>query len=242
MNLSELDFLVYSSHKSATQSMLCMLNINQYIARHCHTFTDFNYWHNTPLQPTAFREYLINYQTINNKKLTIITCIRNPINRLLSSFFQSFSTDQIQFLHIKDDETIVSVNSIDELCVLYKKLIVNNTLPGKMESLDELSDILNIPIIDMLEKHDTHYYLNHELFELYVLDFNQVINNVTILDYLNNILGLDLKIMGSDNLSTNKSYYDKYTKVKQQLGSQLDDIIKARYNTFYFNAFVDKHK
>jgi hypothetical protein len=236
MNFYDLDFLVYSSHKTATQSLLAILHKNNYKAIHCHILNDLNSFCINPPTKETFIQYLINYKNINSKKLKIITCLRNPINRLLSSFFQSFHNDQINCKNITRENTTVSIKTEDELCIMYEEMIKKINLPGKIESLDELSSILDINILEKLENKKDYYYLENDLFELYVLDFNCVIDK-NVLNYLNKILELDLKILASDNLSEKKIYYNKYKNIKKKLGTTLDTIIKNKYNSFYFTAF-----
>ena len=98
---------------------------------------------------------------------------------------------------------------------MYEDMIKYSSLPGMMESLDELSNILYINILEKLENKKGYYYLDNDLFELYVLDFNCLIDD-NVLNYLNNILMLDLKIVSSRNLSKNKNYYDKYQNIKKK--------------------------
>ena len=235
-DFNELDFLVYSSHKTSTQSLLSIFCMNKYKSIHCHSLNDLKFnLVNSPTKET-FRQYLINYKNINNKKLKIITCIRNPINRLLSSFFQSFSSDEIYFNNISEENTTISIKTEDELCIMYEEMIKYSNLPGGMESLDELSIILDINILEKIENKTDYYYLDNNLFELYVLDFNCVIDT-NVLNYLNSILMLDLKILSSDNLSESKHYYNKYQSIKKKIGRKLDTIIKNKYNSFYFTAF-----
>lgn len=105
-----------------------------------------------------------------------------------------------------------------------------------MESIDEMSGIFQINIIECLEKKKNHYYLNHELFELYVLDFNKTISS-DILNYLNDILKTNFSIVSINNLSMDKHYYNKYINVKKMLGTKLDDIIEKQFKSFYFNSF-----
>jgi hypothetical protein len=236
MNFNDLDFIIYSSHKTSTQSLISILQKSNFKALHCHTIDNLKLSLNNPPTKNTFMQYLINYKIANKKKLKIISCIRNPKNRLLSSFFQSFSTDQIHFSKINEKDTLISVKNEDELCVLFEKMIKNKNLPGMTESLDELSIILDMNILEKLEKKKDYYYLENDLVELFVLDFNRVINE-NVLNYLNTIMGLDLKIVSIDNLSINKHYYDKYQNVKNKLGTKLDTIIENQYNTFYFTAF-----
>lgn len=236
MDFNDLNFLVYSSHKTSTQSLLDILNKNNYKAIHCHMLCNLNLSCANPPTDETFIQYLINYKNINKKKLKIITCVRNPKNRLLSSFFQSFSTDEIIWDNKSEENTTISSTNEDKLCVMYEEMITNLTLPGKRESLDELSMILDINILEKLENKKGYYYLDNNLFELYVLDFNCVIDN-NVLNYLNNILMLDLKILCVSNLSENKHYYNKYKNIKNKLGTKLDTIIENQYNSFYFTAF-----
>ena len=236
MNFNDLDFLVYSSHKTSTQSLLAILRANNYKAIHCHVLNNLKLFCDNPPTKEKFKQYLINYKNSNNKKLKIITCIRNPINRLLSSFFQSFSTDEIIFKNVSEEDTTISIKNEDELCSMYEEYIKNMRLPGRIESLDELSIILDINILQSLENKEGYYYLDNNLFELYVLDFNSIIDK-NVLNYLNNVLKLDLKILSSKNLSENKHYYNKYKNIKNKLGTKLDTIIKNQYNSFYFTAF-----
>jgi hypothetical protein len=236
MNFIDLDFLIYSSHKTFTQSLLSTLIKNNYKAIHCHELTQLSLFCIDPPTKETFIQYLINYKTIKNKKLKIITCIRNPKTRLLSSFFQSFHSDQISFNNISEEKTIINVKNEDELCVMYEENIKNKKLLGKMESLDEMSMIVDENLLNKLENKKDYYYLNSDFFELYVLDFNRLIDE-NVLNYLNNTLTLDLKIIASCNLSENKSYYNKYKNVKKSLGDKVDKIIENQYNSFYFTAF-----
>lgn len=239
MDFSSLDFLVYSSHKTSTQSLLSILKDNNYKAVHCHLINDLNLALklNHPVKKEQYIQYLLNYKIKNNKKIKIISCIRNTKDRLISSFFQSFHTDEIHFRNIKENDTTVTVKSEDELITMYEELIKKKSLPGNVESLDEMSTIHNINVLELLKKKEDYYYLDHDLFELYVLDFNCIINETINLKYLNNILNIDLKVTKTSNLSKNKSYYNKYKNIKKKIGKKLDSIIENQYNTFYFTAF-----
>lgn len=236
MKFNDLDFLIYSSHKTSTQSLLSILKTNNYKAIHCHELTQLSLFCTNPPTKETFIQYLINYKTIKNYKLKIISCIRNPKTRLLSSFFQSYFSDEISFNNISEENTTISVKSEDELCVMYEENIKNKKLLGKMESLDELSVIVNKDLLNKLENKKDYYYLNNDLFELYVLDFNCLIDK-NVLNYLNNVLMLNLKILSSCNLSENKSYYNKYKNIKKRIGGKFDEIIENQYNSFYFRAF-----
>ena len=42
MKFNDLDFLIYSSHKTSTQSLLNILKFHNYKVRHCHYFSNLN--------------------------------------------------------------------------------------------------------------------------------------------------------------------------------------------------------
>lgn len=243
MNFKKLDFLIFSSHKTSTQTILNTLLKNGYKSIHCHSITNFfnnygnNVRNNSDLSNKAFIEGLNNYKKYNNKKLRIISVIRNPNDRLISSFFQSHYDDEIMFLNKTHNETTVFTKTEEELFNLYNLHIKNNSLHGKIESIDELSNLTSINIISRLKKLDGYYYLDDDLFELFVLDFKQVISNSSI-DYLNNILNINITTMHPCNNSKQKCYYIKYQNVKAMINDELSTIIESTYDPFYFNAFV----
>lgn len=239
MNFSSLDFFVYSSHKTSTQSLLHILKVNNYKAAHCHIINDLHIGLKLdhPVQHEQFKQFLVDYKIQNNKKIKILSCVRNPKDRLISSFFQSFHNGEMYFKISKENETTITLKNADELTGICKELIKTKSLPRHMESLDDLSTIHNINILELLEKRKDYYYLDHDLFELYVLDFNRIIDKDNCLNYLNNILSIELKTFEMGNLSKNKSYYHKYKNVKNQIGKTLDSIIENQYHKFYFTAF-----
>ena len=229
MDLNCLNFLIYSSHKTSTQTIKKILVNNKYKTEHYHNITDSK-------DKCMFIKSLKEYKKINKNKIKIISCIRNPKERLISSFFQSYGTDEIKIKKIKQKNTTISIMNLDNLIKYYERLVKNNKLPGRLESLDTLSNIIGINVIDKLQKKKKYYYYEHDLFRLYVLDFNLITNNNNLL-YLNNTLNLNLTISGKSNLSEKKFYYQKYKYLKKNIGTKLDSIIENQYNKFYFNSF-----
>jgi hypothetical protein len=242
MNFDNLDFLIYSSHKTSTQSLVKTFNNNSYSTIHCHKLDNFNLEYGKKIKNNVIITYdtfiqgLINYKNSKNKKLKIISVIRNPNDRLLSSFFQTYYSAEINVFNKRKEETTVYIKNEDELCIFYEEQVKNKILPGRNESLDEISKILGIDIIEKLEKREDYYYFNDNLFELFVLDFNKIIDSNAI-DYLNKILGTNLIKSYTDNLSSEKYYFDKYKNVKKILGTKLNDVVEKQYKQFYFTAF-----
>jgi hypothetical protein len=243
MDFIDLDFLIYSSHKTSTQTIVNTINSNNLRAIHCHSIYNFGlvgYEYIAKDQPVTYETFiqgLINYKNTKGKKLKLISVIRNPKDRLLSSFFQTFSTDEINYKGKDPEDTTISLMNEDELCTLYETLIKEKSLRGFMESIDELSEIFQMDIINSLSKKMDYYFLDHELFELYVLDFNKTIGSDK-LNYFNTILETNFDIVIDSNVSSDKQYYSKYKNIKKTVGNKLDDIIESQYNSFYFNSFV----
>lgn len=157
--------------------------------------------------------------------------------RLPSSFFQSFHTDEVNCGQ-QVSGTTVCLNDVEKLYKMYSHMIEQNILPGKDESIDEISNIFGINIIEKLEKRIKHYYFEHELFELYVCDFNELTKQSSV-QYLNFILKTQMRINKTSNLSKDKIYYQKYIEMKKMITPEINSIISNQYNPFYFNAFSE---
>ena len=244
MNLLKLDYLVYSSHKTSTQSLISTLNNNKLATIHCHIIDNFRANNNfKSLNNNQLKHYfmneLIRYKNINRKKLKIVSILRNPIDRLLSSFFQTHHSDKIHFFNIPEKETIISKLNEEQILKIYCEDINNKTFfitGGAIESIDELSSIFNKDLIKELKKHNDYYHVESELFELYVLDFNKIIGGNS-LEYINKCLKTNLKNISTFNLTENKLYYNKYKYVKEKIPENIKNIIRQQYKDFYFHAF-----
>ena len=63
--------MVYSSDKTSTQTLLAIFNKNNYKAVHCHNLNNLKLCLVNPPTKETFRQYLINYKNIKNKKCLI---------------------------------------------------------------------------------------------------------------------------------------------------------------------------
>ena len=214
------------------------LKENNYQCNHLHTLLDLrstmpDYFSDVnKINPETFIKYLEDYKETNNKKMKIVTIIRDPRDRLISSFFQSFHTDEVNFSKISENNTTVMTNDEQYLLDLYIDRAVNINLPGSSESLQEISSIFNINILENLIKKRDYYYFDHILFELFVLDFKQVVKDDKYsTGYLNKCLNINCKTKKNTNLSRDKLYYEKYTNIKKQIPEKVNDIIKLKYNS-----------
>lgn len=239
MELNNKDFIIYSSHKTSTQTIIKSLRNNGFKCEFCHLLNTFKIKNeykdlNDKELKKIFISKIKNYKFKNNKKIKIITCIRNPIDRLPSSYFQTNYNDYIHFLNYEPNDTPIMKNSIEELLKDFTNGL-KNYLEGSKESLDEISEIFDIDIIKNCEKREKYYYHENNLIELYILDFNEIITNGV--EYLNNIFNLELTDLTCNNLSSEKQYYEKYKEFKKNITPEIKDIIKSKYNEFYFNCF-----
>ena len=207
-----LNYLIYSTHKTSTQTIVNTLNANNFSSRHLHSLP------NLGLTPKSFLKHLNTYKLVNGKRLKIITVIRNPDDRAISSFFQSFHTDTRL-----GNRSIVSLKNVNELLTMYKNLVLNKTLPEFTESIYQMSKIFGVDILSDL----TDNYFENELIELYVLDFNRMDN----IDYFNKCLWLELPSFKMCNLSKDTTYYTKYLALKELVkdSPEIHKSIKSNY-------------
>jgi len=163
--------------------MINSLRKSKYWTFHIHNLNHLNILRDNKSE--QFITHLSLYKTINNKKLKIISLIRNPVDRLMSSFFQTYFSSEMYNRNIKDHETTVMKYNIEELSKMFIDKLKSKTLPYYYESLYELSDVFNVNILHNLIKKDNWYYYENDLVELYLLDFKKIND----LDYINNALG-----------------------------------------------------
>lgn len=225
--------LIFSSHKTATQTLLNTIN-TMYNAIHIHNVNDFNIVLNikeTNLEK-KFISNLKKYIKTHNHKLKIITIIRNPYDRHISSFFQRNHDDLINQKGEQENNTIVNNNSINDLYDLCLNSIITNNSVYYDESIFELNRLFNIDILKNIIKKDNYYIYKHKLFVLYILNFNRIISNNS-LEYINKCLKLNLNKIICENITSSKPYYKKYLSVKElMLNNKLyNDYIKQKYSS-----------
>ena len=171
--LLDIDYLIYSSHKSATQTVSRTLGMNGNKCIHCHSLTD----ETTNLEPGSFASFLEHYHSVNSKKLTILTTFREPLERHISSFFQWYGEGVIRkkIAHGMTD-TIIHKASINELQMVFINELSSHNLAGQSESIDEICNELNFRISDMHYGIDEQHGL-HELNDcrLFLLRFDTLI-------------------------------------------------------------------
>lgn len=232
--LNGIKYFVYSSHKTSTQSIISTLNHNNYSSIHIHLLKDIN------SDKNEFLHLLKKYKNDHQKRLKIITILRNPNDRLISSFFQSNYTDMIHFKKINPEDTIIMEKNEDELIDIFQFQVKEESLLGLEESIYELSNLFEKPILPNLIKKKSYYYYDNEYIELFVLDFNLLIqSNEKTIEYLNNTLNIQIKEIIHSNLSSEKIYYSKYKNIKNILKNRKD--IQDLIDKIYINKFKEFH-
>ena len=82
-DLMNIDYLVFSSHKTATQSVKKSLNKNGFSCKHCH------HPNNIGLELSDLPKFARRYRKRHGRKLQVLSIFREPISRHISSFFQT---------------------------------------------------------------------------------------------------------------------------------------------------------
>jgi hypothetical protein len=225
-----LDYLVYSSHKTTTQTLVGTILSNQCSAINIHTMSDIDIHSNAD-----FLRNVEEYNRVRQKKLKIISVIRNPCQRLRSSFFQTYHTSEVRIFNLNPEHTTVAKHSVEQLFSLYKTKIFTKTLPYFLESLDEILEIFNIDICNQMQKRGDSYFFENELVELYVLDFERIITDKMM--YLNRVLGTNWTTYTERNMTKYKVYKNKYEHFKRIQDDLVEETIQNHFNPFYFSAF-----
>ena len=206
-----LDYLIYSSHKTGTQSLLRTLKANGFKTRHCH------YYSNLGLESGGLRECLEKYAQRRNKKLNVITVFREPIERHVSSFFQVYGTRPLRIKEVKNEtETIIHKYTIEELQEAFISELSTQSLVGYMESLSEMCQELQITTDDLslYRKEDQFSVYEANNIRLYLIRFDDLVKNFESL--LCEITDKKIKVKLA-NMSAAKWYKNIYAQFKHSL-------------------------
>ena len=208
------EFYIYSTHKTATQTLKSSFNTN-----HIHELKNINY------TPQQFINDVKQYYKINNRKIKIITVLRTPSKRVISSYFQLNHDREIRMNKVNKHETTIMKNDIDYLISDISNFIINEQYPS--ESLYEILKIFNFSINDIIIREKYGFYENN-IIELYVLDFD-IITSKSKMKYLTDIFG-DKAQNYNTNKSDDKIYYNKYQIIKQHIGRTFEEMIDIKFS------------
>lgn len=221
--LFKIDYLVYSSHKTATQTLVATLNSNGFKCKHCHFLATIG------IESGGFQEYLEKYVKKNGKKLNIITVFRDPIERYISSFFQGYGTRPIRLKEVDNEfDTVIYKYSIKQLQDKFISELKDQSLNGIDESIYGISRELQmgIEILNYIEEERSGLY-ETESFILHIYRFDILTRNME--ELLSKLTGKKIEKKNA-NISSSKWYRDIYFEFKASLVIPGNDIREV-YNS-----------
>lgn len=210
-------YIIYSSHKTASQSITKLLKTSS-----MHVISNIN------LNKTTFINILKN-RLLNNNKINFISIIRDPLTRLKSSFFQLNHDDDVNYNNKNELETLIMKNNTLKLFELF----LNNIITDKQltcESIFELEEIFMINICDNLINMGDYLFYNHELFNLYVFNFEDIKQNKLINIFKKLFNSYINKNYIPQNITEKKIYNDKYKEfITYNIPKLYVEIINKKY-------------
>lgn len=138
---NDIKFLVYSSHKTGTQTLCATLQRNESKTSHLHLLRNIN------AEPGngELSAFLNRYQESNGESLTLLSTFRLPIERHISSFFQWHGNGVIRAGHVATKhETIIAKESVNQLQQRFAQQLSDGSLAGYKESLHEICEELSL--------------------------------------------------------------------------------------------------
>jgi hypothetical protein len=234
--LLQLDYLIFSSHKSGTQTLVHSLNSSGLKSRHCHLLE------NIEIEKGQFKSFVRAYNKLNSKKLNIISVFRNPLERHISSFFQWYGTRPLQRKELQhESETMIFIKSVPELQRQFIDELQNDELHGKEESIEVLCGELNInPRKLPFDPDKKMGVYESKKIRIYLLRFDLLFNDFE--ETISQITGRTINQV-NQNMGIEKWYADKYLEFKKTLHVP-DDIMRHVFekrrkliNVFYPGEF-----
>lgn len=222
--LLKLDYLVFSSHKTGTQTITRTLNSNGFKCKHCHNLKQIG------LQEGQLLSYLELYLKQNNRKLHVITVFRDPMERHISSFFHFYGTRPLRLKELKNEsETILMRYTIENLQKRFISELQEGSLVGMPEALHTICEELHIDIDQIHYDHGKEIGLYEtEYIKLFVFRFDTFFED--FVPKLRDITGGNIKVQKIVNISSEKWYKDIYQEFKKTLKIPPQLIYKI-YNT-----------
>lgn len=200
-NLFDIEYLVFSSHKSATQTAISSMSQSGIKCIHCHSLG------NIGLSEGDFSGYLKEFERRNGRKLKIISIFRDPLERLISSFFQWFAIGVIRNNIVKNrQDTIIYRKTAYDLQQDFFQYW--SQYDGFGESIDTICRELDVSVQELrFSEHESIGIVELELCHWYLLRFDTF-----VLDVSNAFSKIHSKKITehSVNRAEDKWYFDRY--------------------------------
>ncbi|MFM7266343.1 MAG: hypothetical protein ACKOZW_12295 [Cyanobium sp.] len=141
--LVELDVLVYSAHKTGTQTLVHTLRDNGVACAHCHRLTNLQ----PPLSPELLPECLQEYRRQRGRPLTVVSVFREPIGRHISSFFQWHGEGVLRRQPGGTPaDSLLARAPVPDLQRRFQEDLERGAPVGALESIRELCGALAVPL------------------------------------------------------------------------------------------------
>ena len=224
--LLNLDYLVFSSHKTGTQTLVKTLNSNGFVSSHCHTILKNGRENNIGLTHGEFLDYLESYLIRNKRRLNTITVFREPVERHISSFFQWYGSKPLREKEVEQQsETIIYRYTIQKLQEKFIDELIKQSLVGYSESLHTICQELGISVDDLFCDKDVSPILyESDLIKLHIFRFDHLFNEPSAI--LSALTGKTVEIK-SENTSQEKWYKDIYSEFKRTLNIPVGTIMNV---------------
>jgi hypothetical protein len=237
-DLLELEFLIYSAHKTATQTIVNSFRFNGLNALHCHKVGTYH------LELDDFAEFLNRYELRNAKKLKLISVFRDPMDRLISSFFQWHGTRQIQLKNVEcEADTLIMKEPISKLQEIFVHEYCEDPKYPIFESIDVICEQLSIHSSDLVFSEDSAVGVNQlKACSLYLFRFDLLTQDFS--DLLSGIAGKKIRML-EKNISNAKFYAIQYRQFKESLRvpvntiERIYDSRKSLINVFYKGRYEE---
>jgi len=229
---NSLDILVFSSHKTATQTLVKTFRGCGYTSRHLHRLANQKGSFQIPsydTSPTNFLHQLQKYHEHHGKKLQVVSVLRDPFDRSLSFFFQRHHDSEMTRHKLSPSDTTIMTRSVSELMNLYKHELRHADSSVFCESLLEWSEIFKVDIFSVMEDRGDHYYWEGPHCTLHVLYFRLALDRL----YLQRVLNLSIPAMVPANVSHHKKYGEKYEKFCTLLRQEEEKIRRELVHPLY---------
>lgn len=136
------EFVIYSAHKTGTESMLRSLQRRGKTCTKLHNACNAGF--SNPLSLFGALRCQRSRADGAAPPITKILCaIRDPVDRLRSSFFQTFHQDEIIYRSASPDKTTIVRNDTAALHALWCFLVMSDRLPGGVDSIDEIAQVVS---------------------------------------------------------------------------------------------------
>lgn len=209
--LPELDYLIYSSHKTATQSLNQTLLSNGFKSLSMH-----NMKYSVLGEDADCREQFLRFKDAYGKKIKVVSVFRDPLDRHISSFFQAYGTKPLREKTVKSfQDTLIYKKDENSLVELFSKELLSRELTGYRESISLMAESLKFDVGELTYSPRKAINLNmFPEFDLFLFRFDVLVQQFEIC--MNKLAGRKLQAINT-NRSNEKWYKSKYQAFKSKL-------------------------